>query len=369
MAKNLVAGLALFLLAMTVSANEVSTKDRTKVLIVPGHDEEHSGAVFEDFREADMNLLLARKIRDRLDPSEFDVKVARDWSGYDAELEKYFEENEEEVSEFIAFHKEKTAKAIDEGQIVVDPGVRHNDAPKLAAYRLYAINKWAGEQKFDMVIHVHFNDEHPRKTDKPGKHSGFAIYIPSNILPNYSESHDLGESVGKRMAKSFYKSNLPLEMEHAEEGGVIPDYKLIAIGSNGTLEIPSILVEYAYIFEPSVSPELIEVSTGIMAEATATGIADYVNETKTEEPNLKFNWKEELSKEKDTRVDVAALQYALFELGLYPPIEMTQIDCPVTGIFGPCTERAVKDFQIKHGLKADGVAGEHTIGTLNYLFK
>ena len=188
-------------------------------------------------------------------------------------------------------------------------------------------------------------------------------------MPNHKESLAFGNAVGLRLLKSVYKSNLPLEMENALESGAIPDFKLIAIGSNMTLEIPSILVEYSYIYEPMVSTTFLGLSTDVMAQATATGIRDYYSMSKSTSRNLKYRWFEGLSENKEPSIPVAALQYALFELGQYPPMKFTREDCPLTGRFGPCTKEAVKGFQASQGLKADGVVGSYTLGVLNYLFK
>ncbi len=344
--------------------------DPVKILIVPGHDDQHSGAVYGDFQEAYMNLVLARKIGEMFasDPL-FDVTVARDWDGYIPELAKYFDENKRGIEFFIRTHKKKTERALDAGDIDPTTGVSHNDAPALAAYRLYGINRWAGEQDFDMVIHVHFNDEPGRKWNVPGEYSGYSIYIPSKELPNHTESRKLGDAVGARLKQSIYMSNLPNEKENSLESGVIPDFKLIAIGSNRTLEIPSILVEYSYIFEPSVSAQFLDLSTGLMAEATAIGIRDYSLGTQSTDKNLTYSWLGKVIEDKEARVETAALQYALYELDFYPPLSKTRENCPITGIFGPCTKQAVKNFQVSQGLKADGVVGAHTIGVLNYLFK
>jgi peptidoglycan hydrolase-like protein with peptidoglycan-binding domain len=341
-----------------------------KILIVPGHDDEHSGAVYGDYKEAYMNLVLASKIKETFtfDPL-FDVTVARDWDGYTPELAEYFDENKRGIEFFIRTHKKKTERALLASDIDPAKGVTHNDAPALAAYRLYGINRWAGENEFDVVIHIHFNDEAGRKSGVPGKHSGYSIYIPSKELPNHVDSLELGKSIGARIMQSFPVSDLPLELGNSIGEGVIPDFKLIAVGANRTLDIPSVLVEYSYIYEPTVSPKFLDLTTTLMAQATSVGIREYISGTKNSERNLNYFWSSRVVENKEPRVEVLALQYGLSELGIYPSTDKTRYDCPLTGIFGPCTKQAVKDFQVSQGLKADGVVGAHTIGVLNYLFK
>lgn len=41
----------------------------------------------------------------------------------------------------------------------------------------------------------------------------------------------------------------------------------------------------------------------------------------------------------------------------------------VDGIFGPETDRVVREFQRQHGLKADGIAGRHTLAALGLSYK
>jgi peptidoglycan hydrolase-like protein with peptidoglycan-binding domain len=54
--------------------------------------------------------------------------------------------------------------------------------------------------------------------------------------------------------------------------------------------------------------------------------------------------------------DVSVLQFELTRVGLYP--------WPIDGYFGPETARALRQFQRRHGLVADGVAGPRTLARI-----
>jgi peptidoglycan hydrolase-like protein with peptidoglycan-binding domain len=58
--------------------------------------------------------------------------------------------------------------------------------------------------------------------------------------------------------------------------------------------------------------------------------------------------------------DIAYIQEALKKAGIYNHYK-------TTNYFGPITERAVKVFQQKYGLKADGIVGSQTIGKMKEL--
>lgn len=339
-----------------------------EVLIVPGHDEKNSGAVFRGQREADMNLLLAEKLARELsgDPNLF-VTVTRDRNGYYPPLAAYLEENREDIRTFIERSKRETKRFLQKNDIEVPTGVTHNDAPSEVAFTLYGINRWIAEESFDLVIHIHFNDDTSHWGNNVGSYGGYTIYVPEQNLLNADASIPLGQSIGREMMKTFYQSNLPIERDRADEFGLVPDFKLIALGSNRTLVTPSILVEYSYIYEPHVAAEFIDLSSGVMARATAKGVFNMLGGTQAWR-NLSYHFSRAIAPSMKKDADVLALQFALRELGYFPPATLDRDSCPFTGIYGPCTQRAVKALQKDHGLVADGVAGKRTFAILNAEF-
>lgn len=339
-----------------------------EILLVPGHDNDNSGAVFRGQREADMNLILAEKLKRELssDPNVF-VTVTRDASGYYPPLAEYLEENRKEIFEFIDDSKKETSKFLEKNDIEVPVGVTHNNAPSEVAFTLYGINHWIAEESFDMVIHIHFNDDTSHWGNNMGEYGGYTIYVPEQNLLNADKSVPMAQSVGREIKKTFFPSNLPIESEHADEFGLVPDFKLIALGSNRTLEIPSMLVEYSYIYEPHVSPEFLGLSTDTMARATAKGVFNLLSGP-GEWKNLYHVWKKPLSLGTKTDIDTLALQFGLKELGFYPPKNHDRESCPFTGIYGPCTQKAVKEFQRANSLIDDGLAGSKTLGAMNSIF-
>lgn len=339
-----------------------------EVLIVPGHDNHYSGAVFRGQREADMNLMLAQKIAKQLatDPNVF-VTVSRDENGFYPPLAEYLDENKDEINKFIIDSKKATNRFLIKNDIEVDTGVTHNDAPGEVAFGLYGINKWIAERSFDLVLHVHFNDDSSHWGDNLGEYGGYTIYVPDKNLPNADKAIPLAQSIGREMRKTFYPSNLPLEKNLSDEFGIVPDFKLIAVGSNRTLETPSILVEYSYIYEPHMASEFLDVSTTMMARATARGIFNMLSGPQ-EWRNLTYTWKRPLSLSVKKDIDVLALQFGLRELGFYPPTNHDRDNCPFTGFYGPCTQKAVKEFQKANNLTPDGSAGPKTLGIMNGVF-
>ncbi len=341
-----------------------------RVLIVPGHDDEFSGAQYGSVVEADLALSLGKKIVEKLSINpQFFVTITRNDEGYIPELSDYFLNNEKEIRAFIKDKKKKTARAIDTGKIIIEDQITHNDAPSDVAYRLYAINKWASENKYDLILHIHFNDYWPRSLATQGEYGGFTVYAPDQALLNGVVSESFADAIGSRLKKTWYPSNLPIEKQFSNEYGVVPDFKLIALGSNMTLSVPSILVEYSYIYEPFLGREFFDETSTVMAQATTLGIFEYLQGYVYESKNLSYEWTSLLSSSPKRKPDIIVLQYALRELGMYPPAIPGKERCPISGIFGPCTKTAVQTFQKSQQLLASGVLTPTTRTALNELFK
>jgi peptidoglycan hydrolase-like protein with peptidoglycan-binding domain len=136
-----------------------------------------------------------------------------------------------------------------------------------------------------------------------------------------------------------------------------------------TLTTPSILVEYSYIYEPFIGSELFDLTSEVMAEATTLGISEYVAKGVYDISSLSYEWTSLLSPSPKRKPDIIALQYALYEIGMYPPASFTKEKCPLSGIFGPCTKAAVQQFQKSKQLMTSGVLTPSTRTALNGLFQ
>lgn len=70
----------------------------------------------------------------------------------------------------------------------------------------------------------------------------------------------------------------------------------------------------------------------------------------------------------ETSPGVVDLQRALLDLGFALPVSTKSGKAPPDGIFGAETEAALKSFQGKNGLTADGVAGHDTLARFDAIF-
>jgi N-acetylmuramoyl-L-alanine amidase len=225
---------------------KTTTTQSIKILIVPGHDDEVWGAQYGNIKEADMNLVLGTQIYNNLKKDKrFKVYITRNKYGYTKDFAEYFSKEKENIISFKENAKKETEEKILKGDIVKKTNVAHVSASADMAIKLYGINKWANENKIDLVLHVHFND-YPR-SDKwtIGEHKGIAIYVPEKQMVNYGNSKIIAENVFKQLRTKYVASTY-----EKEKDGVIEDQNLIATGSRGTLDssVRSILVEYGYIY-------------------------------------------------------------------------------------------------------------------------
>lgn len=269
MKKVLLIFLFLFVLVMPIL---VKADEPVKVLLVPGHDNEIWGAQYGNTKEADMNLVLATRIYNLLSKDDrLKIWITRDAAGYTKEFADYFSTYRKEIVSFEKESKKKLQDQIDNGSFIKKTGVWHNKASEDMAVRLYGINKWADENKIDVVIHIHFND-YPRKNAwTKGEYRGFTIYVPEAEMINSKESTKLAKSIFSKLSSKYVPSNYDKEL-----GGITPDQNLIALGSNNTLieSVRSILIEYGYIYRFGNSKMRHQAYVN-MADLTVAGLKNY----------------------------------------------------------------------------------------------
>jgi len=346
---------------------------KLKVLLVPGHDNEHSGAVFGLLTEANLNLELARYLNELFSNDEkFESLFVRDFAtgDYVPTFNNYFTTERAAILNFMNSRKELLRKLIDAGEFERHVTVNHNFALEEVALKLYGVNKWANENGVDLSIHIHFNDYPGRRNSS--RYSGFSIYVPEDQYPNSRASREIGQSISDQLKNFSATSNHPLEAN-----GMIESQELIAVGSHASQDGAAVLIEYGYIYESRLNnPELRKLVLRELAMETYRGVKSYFDKTDVESSTiLPHRFSSNLQNGSEGG-EVLALQYALRNDSLYPPPGHSLNDCPINGRFGPCTEAAVRLFQTKHqteilaplGLSTPtGVVGPSTIEKLNTL--
>ncbi|MDO8575445.1 MAG: N-acetylmuramoyl-L-alanine amidase [bacterium] len=346
-------------------------ENKIRVLIVPGHEPNYGGAEYRGLKERDMNLELAEKFYEYLDTnSKYYSVLTRDENGWNEDLEKYFTDKKDEVNEWQKGQKLEMSRLISDGAIKKVQNAYHNNAPSNVALRLYAINKWASENKFDIVIHIHFNDDPTRRGSVPGKYSGFSIYMPERQYSNANSAQKIANFVFRRLVTYGLVSTLKTESD-----GLIEDQDLIAIGSYNTADAPSILIEYGYIYESQfIDKNIRSAMLKEYAYQTYIGLENFFGQT--ELSSEKFDntlfpkeWNNVLKKDFKPSIDSLSLQFALMREGFYPPDNMSREECPMSGAFGECTRLSLLDFQKSHNIIDEkGILGSKTRKELNILF-
>ena len=255
--------------------SSAQTPSPIKILLVPGHDNEVWGAQYGNLKEAAMTVAVASRIYDILSKDKrFVVYITRDKNGYTKEFADYFTNHQADVLAFKEDAKKKTQQNIATGTFVPKASiVPHNSVTEDIAIRLYGFNKWANDNKMDAVIHVHFNDDGRKNKSKPGPWKGFSVYMPDPQLLNSDKSAPLALGIFNALKKKYFDA-----VGIKENGGVIADQKLIAMGASKTLlpSVRSVLIEYAFIYEKTMSTYTKrQIAYQNMADITANAVINY----------------------------------------------------------------------------------------------
>jgi peptidoglycan hydrolase-like protein with peptidoglycan-binding domain/N-acetylmuramoyl-L-alanine amidase len=345
-------------------AEAASGGQKVRILIVPGHEPGYGGTefggVYERELAVDISNFLAQELR--TDPN-FEVLIARGNEGWNDDFTRYFDRNMNGIEKYVRKYKKAFVKLVKRGKIEEKTEeVAHNTAPGDVALRLYGINKWANEHQVDLMIHVHLNDEAGHKKNVPGKQSGFAVYVPDGQYSNAKASKAVADTVFKRLNVNNTVSTMPLE-----DVGIVEDQELIALGAFNTSEVPSILIEYGYIYESKfTNPSVLASVTRDLAYATALGVEDFFgaeSSVRYASRSLPYTFTTD-----STAASVYALQVALRSLGYYPVKGSTLTECPVSGTLGSCTVDAITAFQTAKGIKEEGILGPKTRSALHAAF-
>ncbi len=247
--------------------------EKIKILIVPGHEPNAGGAdEFKAIKERDLNLQLSIVLKNNLTQNKnLEVILARDENGWNSDLKNYVETSSTTIMSWVLDMKKKMLAKIDVGEMkLIDPNMKHNDATSDAVLYLYGTNKWIGENNIDLVLHVHFNSN-PKINGKPN-YSGYCMYVPERQYGNAARSLIFANYLNEEISKIEKASNMPQEKET-----IIEDQALIATGNYDTLKIPSVVVEYAYIYEPMMtSSSTRNIFINKAASSTAEAINKYI---------------------------------------------------------------------------------------------
>jgi N-acetylmuramoyl-L-alanine amidase len=344
---------------------------KVRVLIVPGHEPTYGGAEYKNLKERDMTVLLGQDLQTFLqNDGHYQTFITRSTTAWSPVFASYFGSQMDAIALWRQAYTAEMSQMIALGSTTLaKSNIIHNSVPNNVALRLYGITKWANENDIDITIHIHFNDDPVRSGDNPGKYSGLAVYVPVAQYENSTTTHAVADAVFNRLAKYNPTSDLP-----AESMGIVDDPELIAVGANDTADSASMLIEYAYIYEPQFTdPDTRDLAIKDLAYQTYLGLEDFFNpkSARTLGPPydtvvLPHSWNNPISASDTGSTDIFALQTALSLDGEYPPPYMSKNDCPRTGKIGACTKAALSAFQGKYGITGeDGTVGVKTIQLLN----
>ncbi|MDO8492357.1 MAG: N-acetylmuramoyl-L-alanine amidase [bacterium] len=353
-------------------AEAATTTRKVRILLVPGHEPTWGGTEYKSAIERDIVVKIGKEIANIFSAeSHYQIIVARNELSWQSYLLDYFQTEKENILNWRKLKQEEMNKLVSEGLVRVAPGVLHNNAPDEAVLHLYGINKWASEKDFDIVLHLHINDNPRRNVSLPGEYRGVTIYVPEEQYSNALASKSMADALSKKLFQIVPKSTMP-----KESVGVVPDQDLIAIGRYNTSDTVSLLIEYGYIYEPMYrTKEMRDFIAKEFAYETTLGLKSFFakdnNSNKgkyeKERPVVSYIWQNELTDKNYPQTDVLAMQIALSASNLYH-LASSATPCPLTGFIGPCTKQALANFQKAVGLFANGNFNEETREIFNRLF-
>lgn len=362
----------------TVSADDLASRyqaalsggEKFRILVMPGHEPGFGGTDFNGFFERDLVVSIAELLKKELGTdAAFEIVIARDTDAWHEDIAEYFAEEAEALEEYVEDQKKDFARLERRGTVErLEEQVAHNAAPNDVALRLYGVNRFANENGFDLVLHLHLNDETGHAPGVRGAHSGMAIYVPDEIYGNARTSRAIAEPIFARLGATTATSTFGYE-----QAGIVEDRELIAVGAYNTSAIPSLLIEYGYIYEPRITGDgARDAVFADFAYQTAQGVKDFFGSPgRPRFPSraLPTAFTTDILSVTATSTEhaakVYALQAALRHLGFYPGTEADLSACPIGGILGPCVETAVRAFQKAQGLEETGTLGPRTRAALS----
>lgn len=347
--------------------NPSATQEKVKILLVPGHQPEKGGTQFKGVYERDVVVAIAHDLATLLSQNpRYSVVVSRTQEAWNPILQSYFDTHALEIETFRQSQALQMQQHVSEGDFVASADqVYHNTASSEAVLQLYGMNKWASDNDYQVVLHLHLNDYAGRRPQSIGTYDGFAIYVPHHQYSNATVSTAIGEAIAARLSAYHAVSTLP-----KEDRGVVEDQELIAIGSNNSIDGAALLIEYGYIYEPQLSlPSVRAVAVADYAYQTYLGIQDFFKDpipSRYGSLSFPYDWENVTGEKGEKGPEVYALQAALHFLKHYPPSGNTFSQCPVSGISGDCTEKAIKEYQLAQGLEETGTLGVKTRAALRH---
>ena len=377
-------------------------KGKIRILIAAGHEPGYGGAVYQGVYEREIVVEMAEELNRLLGNNpKYEIVVTRSNDAWNSGLKRHFDRNGRAIEKFVTAQKKATERLERRGKIKEKSDanqVQHAAAPSDVALRLYGINKWANDNKIDLVVNLHVNDAPDHGPDEPSRYTGFAVYVPDAIYGNHQTAKELGRDIADRLSALSDVSTLP-----GESAGVVESRDLIAVGAFGTLNVPSVLIEYGYITEPRfILPEHRRTVVKDTAYQTYLALQDFFGDEVTNPRSvakLPTTWPEPEPLATSTPVigtttpaipgtptaPVAtpspvtpaepAMACAAFTQTLLPAKDGDAPDPTgavarlqtilakdktvypeglVTGFFGPATLRAVQAFQKKHDIVSSG---------------